>query len=191
MPRNPYYQGPLKPRALPQRMIPKLDIVRPGQGIAITACCLSLRMVSFDLHFLDRNTIPCAGKEFGCQVCQLGRTGSKPYGFVIAQMVESKKVFVMEWTEHAMVTCPNLVQLDGDLRGRWITVRRGPKSKRDRVTGELGKDKTTARLPEAPDIYAVLGRIWGLDPEWCQQFPQTLNPPERPQSDPGDEFIIR
>ena len=134
-----------------------------GNGFKVNALCLSDRPFGTETHFMSR-TIPCTGKENGCQGCAIGRRTAW-VGYFAATNHDRTRRFLIEVTPNCMIVVKRWLDLHGSMRGAWCTLERRSKRDTGRVSMSIapnGLGLAPADIPEAFDVQAALRKIWGL-----------------------------
>lgn len=141
---------------------PAILVVQPHPSRALTLAILSQECVGYWTHF-DQRTRPCLGSGAGCIYCARG-IGSHWYGYLPCVCVRSLTPVLAQISAGAWRGCSELVQTNGQLRGRVIRLWRGGKTNTGPMGCELQKGPYPCDLPPAFDPGPVLARLWGLAP---------------------------
>lgn len=149
-----------------------------SNGFKLGCLCLSSAVFGTETHFLGR-TVPCIGRENGCQGCGIGRRTAW-VGYIAATNMDRTRRFLVELTPNCMLVVKRFVELHHTLRGTWCTLERPSKRDTGRVTITVqanGLNLAPAEIPQPFDVEKSLRKIWGL-PEDPPDLAQLLESTE-------------
>lgn len=144
-----------------------VDLVRPQSGETVDLVAVSLQVEGVWLHWIDGQTVPCAGVEYGCPYHAAAREGELRWkGYFAAVKSLGGGVVYAELTEEAWTTADLLRRLSeqSTLRGvrvRLFRKRGGPR----RPVGVVlpFADTRIERmdiLPPPPDVRSAVSILW-------------------------------
>lgn len=134
---------------------------RPRLGETVCGVILNHTLFGVSTHWIRGRTVACQRESNACEGCDRGWVpiGRWYCGLWLPAM---GKVEVLELTEGALDSSPDLWNPDIDLRGRTVKVRRpGPRGN-SRVYAELGSlSPFSGYAPPEIDVEAQLRKIYG------------------------------
>jgi hypothetical protein len=116
-------------------------------------------LVGARVHYAGRRSSACNGREAGCEHCAAGlRAGA--YFYAAVWHIRERRGRLMECTQRALDHCPELVALNGRLRGLRVQLSRAGDD-RGPVAVRLveGAGAVPPDYPEI-DVREQLRRIW-------------------------------
>jgi len=115
-------------------------------------------------HFQNERTGPCTGTELDCEGCFRKRP-RRWKAYLAGVTFGTGRKCVIELTQGAMESCPELIRRDVNLRGRKIVLWRANPSKQAPVRVRLEGQQPDHLVPRPFDLQRALCVIWGLRPD--------------------------
>lgn len=136
-------------------------IIRTPATATVTAVVTSTDIVCSPTHFAKNRTVPCEGPD-KCPWCAEGHSHRwhAYLGCVITQTYEHA---IFECTKTAAETFANYYKVNATLRACKFTARRPSGKHNGRIVIACTRlDEQRVRLPEPPDVVAILCHIWNV-----------------------------
>lgn len=138
-----------------------LRIVRTPADKPLTAIVTSTDVVGCSTHYAGNRTVPCEGSEV-CKLCQDGYSW-RWHGYLACILTATLEHVLFEFTAAASDTFKNYVNLHNDLRGCHFQAQRPSRRHNGRVVIACKPyDQSRVRLPDPPDVKAILCHIWNV-----------------------------
>lgn len=143
-----------------------LQIVSPTPQMPVQAYIVSDELLGVLTHFeqpgptTNGRTRPCMG-DGTCRFCQEG-IAARWKGFVIGQGTQTGRLFIVELTENAAMSCYSTLTSPEGIRGKVITLKRAGKSRNSAVQAVITPGDRRIALPDSFDLLPHLFRLWGL-----------------------------
>lgn len=138
-----------------------LRILRTPAEKPITAIVTTTDVLGCNTHYVNHRTQPCEGSET-CPFCAEGHSW-RWHGYLAAMLTDSLEHILFEFTATASLTFANYQQLHTTMRGCLFKATRPSRRSNGRVVIQARPaDEQRTRLPEPPDVKAVLCHIWNI-----------------------------
>jgi hypothetical protein len=137
----------------------RYDILSPRTGEQVGGLCLSERVLGVITHWIDGRTMPCVKVLSYCEGCSR-KLPSRWKGYLAIMKPVDGKYAILELTEEARRSCPDLGPDKWSLRGKRILLTRRGTSKRAAVTATILAGEAQKCLPEGFNLKEALMRIW-------------------------------
>lgn len=140
---------------------PPFRIVRTPADKALVGIVTCTDVVGCRTHFVNNRTIPCEGED----TCPWDAEGHswRWHGYVSAVLCTSLEHVLFEFTATASDTFKNYNLLHGTIRGCKFLAHRPSKRHNGRVVVACQPvDVQRVRLPDPPDIRAILCHVWNV-----------------------------
>lgn len=150
-------------------------IIRTPPDKTLTAIVTALEVAGCNTHFGNNRTVPCEGLN-ACKWCDEGYSW-RWHGYLSAMHVVTSEHFIFEFTAPASKTFKTYLSRCDNLRGCKFTAYRPSKRVNGRVVIACAPiDQTRTRIPEPPDVRAILCHIWGVKNTCCTSTHMTRPP---------------
>lgn len=147
------------PRADDARFAFRILRTPPDKPVNAIITCVDL--IGCNTHYAANRTIPCEGKD-RCQACQDGLS-FRWHGYVSAILTGTLEHVLFECTATAADTFRNYYMLHQTMRGCFFTARRPSGRHNGRVVIACKPvDEQRTRLPDPPDVRAILCHVWNV-----------------------------
>jgi hypothetical protein len=136
-------------------------IVRtPAKG-TLSAVATATEVTGSNTHFAHNRTLPCEGPD-QCKLCAEGYSW-RWHGYLSAVLTATLEHVLFEFTAAASDTFQNYYLLHVNMRGCWFAAHRpsGRPNGRVVITCKYA-DPQRMRLPDPPDVRAILCHIWNV-----------------------------
>lgn len=132
---------------------------RPHQNLI----CLvtSERWQGVYTHYLDGRTRPCTGSELDCDGCYR-KLARRWKAYLCAVGFGSGRRCIVELTQGAMESCPQVIDRTVNLRGRRIILSRDGNSKNGPVRCRLEASAADLFVPPPFNLMRALCVVWGI-----------------------------
>lgn len=173
------------PRDNGQRKGESYRVIRAPTTGTIALQILSHRVTEVDTHWWNARTQGCRGDQ--CQACLAGELPRR-HGYLIAQNVQSRERVIVEVTEGPIDRLETAFSQSRTLRGWTIHLQRvGGKTNGKVIVKFMDQLEVAQRdlLPQAPELQAVLHRIWG----WTTAADQAKKKKKPPADDAPDQHF--
>jgi hypothetical protein len=118
-------------------------------------------LVGVNTHWTGAGTLPCEGPNL-CKYCQDGHS-YRWHGYLSAILTDTLEHIIFEMTAAAAETFFNYLHLNSTLRGCHFQAKRASKQPNSRVIIACKRiDEQRIRLPDPPNIKAILCHIWNV-----------------------------
>lgn len=136
-------------------------IIRTPAEKPLTAIVTSLEVIGTNTHFVNNRTVPCEGQG-DCKWHDQGYSW-RWHGYLAAMHIVTSEHFIFEFTAPASKTFKSYLARGGTIRGCKFTAYRPSKRFNGRVVIACSPiDQTRHRIPEPPDVAAILCHIWNV-----------------------------
>lgn len=136
-------------------------ILRTPADKPISGIITCTDLVGCNTHYLKNRTIPCEGVD-KCEACAQDHSW-RWHGYVSAVITPGLEHVLFECTATASDTFSNYLQIYQNLRGCWFRAWRPSRRHNGRVVIECKTtDPAKTRLPDPPNIKAILCHIWNV-----------------------------
>jgi len=150
-------------------------ILRTPADKPLTAIVTSLEVIGTNTHFVNNRTVPCEGLG-ACEFCDQGYSW-RWHGYLAAMHVQTSEHLIFEFTAPASKTFKTYLDRGGNIRGCKFTAHRPSKRPNGRVVISCTPvDPTRLRIPEPPDVAAILCHIWNVQ-NTCATSTHMTRPP--------------
>lgn len=134
---------------------------RPGKPLH--GIWVSSRLVCLELHWVEGRKKPCVRLSGDCPLCSsYGWPKWYAYGFAVSP--PDSKLWIAEVTKNAAFSCHELVNRQGDLRGKVFSLERCGPQRNAPVKGKIWDKEIKDGLPYDPGLIPHLLRIWQVGP---------------------------
>lgn len=138
-----------------------LRIVRTPPDKPLHAIATSTEVLGCCTHFVQNRTIPCEGTDV-CKWCQEGHSW-RWHGYLAAMITATLEHILFEFTAAASDTFRNYQTVHGTMRGCHFQAIRPSKRHNGRIVIACKPvDAQRCRIPEPPDVKAILCHIWNI-----------------------------
>jgi hypothetical protein len=158
-----------------------LPLYYPGPNGLTLAVILSDWIFAWSTHWCQGRTTPHVVEP--PEACEGCRHGQRPRwtGYVHALSHPTGTHVLYQISGEAYLSCPQLAQQDGSLRGVLLELRRTGQGRQGRQVARLLSYAAPPDLPPPVDLRARLDRLWGMTDGWvesqCGPYPRGLNRP--------------
>lgn len=138
-----------------------LRIVRTPADKPFTAIVTSTDIIGCPTHYANARTVPCEGSD-ACPLCHDGHSW-RWHGYLACIHTATLEHVLFEFTAASSDTFKNYHQLNTTLRGCHFQAHRPSARHNGRVVIACKPyDPSRLRLPDPPDIQAILSHIWNI-----------------------------
>lgn len=138
-----------------------LRIVRTPANKPLSAIVTSTDVVGCCTHYAGNRTVPCEGPE-ACELCRDGFSW-RWHGYLGCVLTATLEHVLFEFTAHASDTFANYERLHNSMRGCHFLASRPSGRHNGRVVIQAKPhDQSRLRLPDPPDVKAILCHIWNV-----------------------------
>lgn len=140
---------------------PRVYRVPPGPAVEILV--VSQEITWALTHHVDGRDMPCV-ESFGelCPVRSGGVHTPRRTGWLVGFRPGHRSLSLVAVTEGAWANCPELARLDGQLRGKILSLVRLGDRRESPVRVKVVRTDDRP-LPEPPDVAMLLCKLWRLD----------------------------
>lgn len=150
-------------------------IVRTPADKPLIAIVTSLQVIGTNTHFVNNRTVPCEG-EGACKWHDEGYSW-RWHGYVGAMNLPTSEHFIFEFTAPASKTFKAYLKRFDDLRACKFVATRPNKRHNGRVLIACSRPNLIdLRLPDPPDVAALLCHIWNVK-NTCATSTHMTRPP--------------
>ncbi len=137
-----------------------LRLIRTPQTGKIKGLITYQELTGTPTHYWGGRTVPCERPD--CKACE-AQIGWRWHGYVPIILPGDHEHVILELTAQACELIKNYAEVNGSLRGTFITAVRAT----GRINGRvlltlLPSDLQSIVLPEEPDVPKVMRHIWGI-----------------------------
>lgn len=148
---------------------PNLTLIRTRAGTTNKGVCLSRDVLGAEVHYCGR-TVPHVEPAEDCDGCKAKRQ-KRWEGYIAAWNPSGGKIVLLTITAGAADAFEAYAALHGSIRGAMVTLSRPGGRPNGRIVAELQPSGiASTRLPDEPDLFAVVANIWGLDEQVAHDF---------------------
>lgn len=160
-------------------------IVRTPTDKPLVAVATCTDLIGVNTHFVHNRTIPCEGVGL-CKACDEGHSW-RWHCYLSAVLQPGLEHALLEFTAASSETLRNYQLVYGSIRGCLLKAYRPSKRHNGRVViTAQATDPAKTRLPDPPDVKAILCHIWGVQHSKATTGVRNRLPAVQLHVDPGN-----
>lgn len=141
-----------------------IEIVWPSPGRPVKGWIVTPAMLGIFTHYTDRRTLPCIGRENGCEFC--GPYSSRRWlGYLGIYDRKESRLGVAQISKEAARTNETLATPGVNLRGLFLRLSRVGDRKNAPCRAELEIAADVPELPAPFNLQELLCAVWGFHPQ--------------------------